>query len=41
MLEYDKGLTAEKIMDYLRILEKLGRFEIDEKNDKIKKIIES
>jgi hypothetical protein len=38
LLEFDIGLTAEKIMEYLRVLEKLGRFEIDEKNDKIKKI---
>ncbi|MCJ7630942.1 hypothetical protein MUP77_00880 [Candidatus Bathyarchaeota archaeon] len=41
IIEYKTGLTQAKIMEYLRTLEKLGRFEIDVENDDIKKIIES
>ena len=40
-LEYETGLTEEKIILYLKILEKTGRFIIDEKTDNIKKITES
>jgi len=37
-LEYDTGLRPEKILEYLRVAEKLKRFEIDIENDKITKI---
>jgi cob(I)alamin adenosyltransferase len=35
--EYETGLTEEKLRSYLRLLEKLGHFVIDENNDKIRK----
>ena len=34
-LEYETGLRPEKILEYLKIGEKLKRFEIDTDNDKI------
>jgi len=37
-LEYETGLRPEKILEYLKIGEKLKRFEIDENNDKIVKV---
>jgi hypothetical protein len=40
-LEYDTGLTQEKIMEYLNIAEKTGCFEIDLENDKIIPKVES
>jgi predicted transcriptional regulator len=36
-IEYCEGLTKEKITEYLETLEKLGRFALDEEQDKIKK----
>ena len=36
-IEYEEGLTKEKIMEYLETLERLGRFALDEEQDKIKK----
>ena len=38
LIQYDSGLTKEKIMEYLEILETLGQFIIDREQDKIKKI---
>jgi len=35
--EYDTGLTEEKLRGYLKLLERLGHFVIDEDNDKIRK----
>lgn len=40
-IQYEFGLTKEKIMEYLKILQDLGRFIMDEDNDKIKKATES
>ena len=37
-LQYDTGLTEDKLLEYLKILEKIGQFELDLENDKIKKI---
>ena len=37
-LEYETGLRPEKILEYLKIGEKLKRFEIDRNNDKIVKV---
>lgn len=37
-LQYDLGLTRERTQEYLEILEKLDRFVIDERSDKIRKI---
>jgi hypothetical protein len=36
-LQYKFGLTKERIIDYLEILENLGQFTIDKELDKIKK----
>ena len=40
-LQYEFGLTREKIMEYLRLLEALGQFTLDIEGDKIRKITES
>ena len=40
-LRYEFGLTKEKIREYIELLQNLGRFTLDEKKPKIKKIIES
>ena len=37
-IQYDQGLTKEKIMEYLEILDQLDRFVLDKDNDKIKKV---
>jgi len=37
VLEYDTGLTEDKLMEYIEIIEKLGQITIDMENDKIKK----
>ena len=39
MLEYETGLRPEKILEYLKVGEKLKRFEIDMDNDKIIRVI--
>lgn len=39
-LEYEFGLTKEKIMEYLSILEALGQFVLDKEHDKIRKVSE-
>lgn len=36
-LQYDLGLTRDKTMEYLDILEKIGQFSIDQPNDRITK----
>jgi len=36
-LQYDYGLTKERILEYLEILESLGQFIIDKKLEKITK----
>jgi hypothetical protein len=40
-LQYDLGLTKDKVMEYLEVLETLGQFEIDMQTGKIKRTIES
>lgn len=35
--QYEFGLTKEKIMEYLEVLEGLGQFTLDKEHDKIKK----
>ena len=37
VLEYDTGLTEDKLMEYIEIIERLGQITIDLENDKIKK----
>ncbi len=37
-LQYELGLTRERVQEYLDILEKLDYFIIDEKEDKIRKM---
>jgi len=36
-LEYDTGLTEDRLMEYIEIIERLGQITIDLENDKIKK----
>ena len=38
ILEYDTGLTEEKLQNYIKLLEKLGHFVIEWDNDKIRKV---
>lgn len=40
VLAYETGLTKEKLMEYLSILENLGQFVIDKEQDKIRGTIE-
>ncbi len=40
ILQYEFGLTREKIMEYLRIVEVLGHFTLDIEGDKIRKMTE-
>jgi hypothetical protein len=37
-LQYETGLTSEKIMEYMVVLENLGRFTLDKEHDTVKKI---
>jgi hypothetical protein len=37
-LQYEFGLTRDKLQEYIEILEGLGQFVIDKEQDKIKKI---
>ena len=37
ILMLETGLTKEKIMEYLRLLEETGQIEIDEEKDQIRK----
>jgi hypothetical protein len=37
-LQYEFGLTKDKIQEYLEILEGLGQFIVEKERDKIKKI---
>lgn len=39
-LQYEFGLTEERILEYLEILKNLGQFAIDKKLDKISKTTE-
>jgi len=39
-LQYETGLTKEKLMEYLGILEGLGQFVVEKEQDKIKRISE-
>jgi len=41
VLQYETGLTKEKLMEYLSILEGLGHFVIDKEHDKIRRISET
>ena len=41
MLEYETGLRPEKIMEYLKIGDRLKRFELDVDKNKILKIKEN
>jgi len=36
-LQYEYGLTKEKILEYLEILEDLGQFVLDREHDKIER----
>jgi hypothetical protein len=38
VLQYDMGLTREKIMEYLSVLSEIGQFALDLENDQITKI---
>ena len=40
-LQYEFGLTKEKIREYLEILEELGYFVVDDKEDKIRNVSEN
>jgi hypothetical protein len=40
VLQYEMGLTGEKIREYLEVLRDLGQFVLDFEHDKIKKVIE-
>jgi hypothetical protein len=37
VLQYDMGLTREKIREYLEVLKEVGQFDLDFEGDKIKK----
>jgi len=39
ILQYELGLTKEKLMEYLGVLEAMERFTIDTEGNKIRKII--
>lgn len=41
LLQYEFGLTKEKLMEYLTILESLGQFVIEKEQDRIRRIGES
>lgn len=41
VLQYTFGLTKEKLLEYLNILESLGQFVIEKEHNKIKKISET
>ena len=41
ILEYETGLTREKIMEYLEVGANTGRFVIDLERDKIRKVTEN
>ena len=40
-IQYDFGLTEGKASEYVKLLERLGRFTLNEKEDKITKISQS
>lgn len=39
-LQYEFGLTRDKLMEYLNILAELGRFTLEKEKDKIRKVTE-
>jgi hypothetical protein len=39
-IQYDMGLTRQKVQEYLEILRDLGQFTLDLKNDEITRVIE-
>ena len=41
MFQYKFGLTKDKILEYLGILQDLGQFEVDSQNDRIQKLTEA
>ena len=41
MFQYRFGLTKDKILEYLSILQDLGQFEVDLEKDRIQKLIEA
>jgi len=40
LVQYEFGLTRDKIQEYIGILEGLGQFRIEKEQDKIKKMTE-
>jgi len=40
-VEYDFGLTKTRIREYLKTLQDLERFKIDEANNQIRKVVEA
>lgn len=40
VLAYETGLTKEKLMEYLGIIQETGQFEVDSKQDLIFRIVE-
>ena len=41
LLQYEFGLTKEKLMEYLTVLENLGQFVVEKEHDRIRRISES
>jgi len=41
LLQYEFGLTKEKLMEYLTVLENLGQFVVEKERDRIRRISES
>jgi hypothetical protein len=41
LLQYEMGLTSEKILEYLKIGDQLKRFELDTDKNQIRKLKES
>jgi hypothetical protein len=41
MFQYRFGLTRDKILEYLGILQDLGQFEVDSEKDRIQKVTEA
>jgi len=40
-VQYNFGLTEGKTLEYLRLLEKLGQFTLNEKEDRVRKTTEN
>jgi hypothetical protein len=41
LLQYEFGLTKEKLMEYFTVLESLGQFVVEKERDRIRRISES